>query len=128
LLSLYINGEALFIKHGDVYSVDGTIKATIKYSSNDSFISQSIIEILTLYNKIQKDNLKDPKVNHINKTSIDNNSMHRANKSKQPLFVKDKVIMPIAPKTVLESDEEEIGYDSQHKSIEKVGFDIDTSF
>lgn len=77
LLSLYIDGKELFIKHDESCSIDGTVNGRIRCSSHKKMITQSIIEIFI------------------------------SDKLKQQIF-----FMP----------------DNHSNTIEKRGFDIDTSF
>ena len=57
LLSIYVDGKELFIKHDEAFSIDGTVLGKIKCSTNDSCISQSIIKILHRTNCIEPLNI-----------------------------------------------------------------------
>lgn len=126
LLSIYVDGKELFIKHDEEFSIDGTIEGKLKCPSQKKCISQSIIEILASYNSAPTDriNAKSSSINSINKTLKDT---HRKQK-KQQLFTKDKEILSIGPTTVSKINKEENICDNQPKIIKKRGFEIDTSF
>ncbi len=126
LLSIYVDGKELFIKHDEEFSIDGTIEGKLKCSSQKKCISQTIIEILTSYNSAPTDriNAKSSSINSINKTLKDT---HRKQKNQQ-LFTKDKEILSIGPTTVSKINKEENICDNQPKIIKKRGFEIDTSF
>lgn len=129
LLSIYVDGKELFIKHDDSFSVDGTVQGKIKCSTNDSCFSQSIIKIL------HQKNCLEPLNNMLHqqtKSTPDNkpiNQRQRKTATSSNIFERERKISPITtPKKVSISDKTEILYDNQPKAIEKKGFDIDTSF
>ncbi|MBO5835026.1 MAG: hypothetical protein J6R12_03210 [Bacteroidales bacterium] len=127
LLSLYIGGKELFIKHDEACSVDGTLMGSIKCSSNNSCLFQSFIEILPSHNNIES--LTMPV--KLSKSATNNNSLGKRQRKRFPtqnLFEREKVISPIS--NTMESKIamiEDVGK-NQPKAIEKKGFDIDTSF
>lgn len=72
LLSLYIDGKELFIKHDGSYSIDGTINGRVRCSLHKKMITQSIIEIFTS-DKLKTTNLfvSDNHSNTIGKRGFD---------------------------------------------------------
>lgn len=127
LLSLYVGGKELFINHDDVCSIDGTLKGKIKCSSKNSGITQSVIEILSSQNSSghRTDNCQHTKSANNDKPS---NQRQRKKTPIQSVFGREKVIPSVtAPKEPV-TEQTEVIYDNPPKSIEKKGFDIDTSF
>lgn len=128
LLSLYVDGKELFIKHDEVFSIDGTVKGEAKCSINDSFMSQSIIKIMRPKKVIEPLNNA---VHRQVKPTTNNNTLKQGQKKTTPLqnrFGREREITPITAPKVSGAEKTEIKYDDQSKPIEKKGFDIDTSF
>lgn len=128
LLSLYIEGKELFIKHDEACSIDGTIEGKLKSSSKNNRISLSVIEILSSYDRTQgQESCVDcSTISNVKKTGKTANLPHKPNNSKHAIFGKDKDILPITLITDSRTNKKENDYQSE--SIEKRGFDIDTSF
>lgn len=128
LLSLYVGGKELFIKHDEACSIDGTLMGKIKCSSkNNCLTTQSIIDILSP----QKGT--EPLTNTYQHTKLANNDrpFSRRQKKNMPLqniFEGEKVISPIIALKDLKIDKTEVIHGNQPKAIEKKGFNIDTSF
>lgn len=128
LLSLYVDGKELFIKHDEFCSIDGVLPGKIKCSSKSSCFSQSVIEILSLQNSMESLNNithQKTKIIHDKKPA---SQRQRKTTTSPNLFERERNLSPITIPKVSTVDKTEIIYDSQPKVIEKKGFDIDTSF
>lgn len=122
VLSVYVGEKELFVKHDEYCSVDGTVNGKLKGSSNDNYLSQSIIEILSSLDRTQTRKTKDnPTKEQPSVTS------QKSKKYTQGIFEKDKDILSVVSKTDFQSDGYEVIGDNK-KIIEKKGFDIDTIF
>lgn len=128
LLSLYVGGKELFIKHDDVFSIDGTLKGKIRCSSKNSNLPQSVVEILS--SQYSSGPVTD-NCRHAKSASSDK-SLNQRQIKKAPLqnvFGREKVITPVAAPKGSRTDATEPIHDNPlPKPIEKKGFDIDTSF
>lgn len=128
LLSIYVDGKELFIKHDETFSIDGTVQGKIKCSTNGSCVSQSIIKILYQKNCLEPLN-NTP--NQRTKLTFDKkltNQRQRKTATSPNIFDREMEISPINTPKVSTNDKTEVIYDNQPKAIEKKGFDIDTSF
>lgn len=127
LLSIYVDEKELFIKHDELFSIDGTVQGKVKCSINDSCIAQSIIKILHHKNYLEPLN-NTP--NQQTKLTPNKNTNQRQRKTATSpnIFEREKEISPITAPKVSIADKTEIIHDIQPKTIEKKGFDIDTSF
>lgn len=126
-LSLYVGGKELFIKHDDTCLIDGTLTGKIKCTSKNSYIFQSIIEILCTQNSIdQSDNTERHKQSANNDS--DSGQRRRKKTSSQNVFGREKEISSITTQKESRAGIKESIYDNQPNVIEKKGFDIDASF
>lgn len=128
LLSIYVDGKELFIKHDKTFSIDGTVLGKIKCSTNDSCVSQSIIEILYQKNCLEPLNNTPNQQTNLTPNKKPTNQRQRKTATSPNIFERERGILPTTSKKVLTADKTEIIYDNQPKAIEKKGFDIDTSF
>lgn len=128
LLSIYVDGKELFIKHDETFSIDGTVQGKIKCSTNDSCVSQSIIKILYQKNCLEPlNNIADQRTK-LTSDKKPTNQRQRKTTTSPNIFEREREISPITTPKVSTSDKTEIIHDIQPKAIEKKGFDIDTSF
>lgn len=128
LLSLYVGGKEMFIKHDDLCSIDGTLQGKIKCSSKNSCFSQSVIEILSLQNSIEPLNATTHQKTKLEESNKPANKQQRVKNSPQNIFGRERDILPIREERDPKTDKPEVIHDIQPKAIEKKGFDIDTSF
>jgi hypothetical protein len=127
-LSIYVDGKELFIKHDETFSIDGTVQGKIKCSTNDSCVSQSIIKILYQKNCLEPlNNILDQRTK-LTSDKKPTNQRQRKTTTSPNIFERERGISPITTPKVSTADKTEIIHDIQPKSIEKKGFDIDTSF
>lgn len=128
LLSIYVDGKELFIKHDEAFSIDGTVQGKIKCSTKDNCISQSIIQILHQRNCFEP--LNNTLHQHTKLTPNKKSTIQRQRKTATApnLFERERNLSPVIIPKVSKADKSEIIYDNQPKAIEKKGFDIDTSF
>ena len=128
LLSIYVDGKELFIKHDETFSIDGTVQGKIKCSTNDSCVSQSIIKILYQKNCLEPlNNIPDQRTK-LTSDKKHTNQRQRKTTTSPNIFEREREISPITTPKVSTADKTEIIHDIQPKAIEKKGFDIDTSF
>lgn len=128
LLSIYVDGKELFIKHDETFSIDGTVQGKIKCSTNDSCVSQSIIKILYQKNCLEPlNNIPDQRTK-LSSDKKPTNQRQRKTTTSPNIFEREREISPITTPKVSTDDKTEIIHDIQPKAIEKKGFDIDTSF
>lgn len=127
LLSIYVDGKELFIKHDEVFSIDGTVQGKIQCSINDSCVFQSVIKILHQRNYLEPLNntLQQTKLTPEKKSA---RQQQRKTATSTNIFERERGISPITIPKLSTADKTEIIYDNQPKAIEKKGFDIDTSF
>lgn len=126
LLSVYVDGKELFIKHDEAFSIDGTIDGKLKCSSRDCMFSQSVINVLSSCAQTQAN---VPFYTNADKSSKDTVSRRKPQQRiAKPIFGRDRDDLTIAPVAVSRTDERKTVCDNQPKAIEKKGFDIDTSF
>lgn len=128
LLSIYVDGKELFIKHDEAFSIDGTVQGKIKCSTNDSCVSQSIIKILYQRNYLEPLNNTPDQRTKLTSDKKPTNLRQRKTATSPNIFERERVISPITTPKVSTVEKTEIINDNQPKSIEKRGFDIDTSF
>lgn len=128
LLSIYVDGKELFIKHDETFSIDGTVQGKIKCSTNDSCVSQSIIKILYQKNCLEPLNNTPDQRAKLTSDKKPTNQRQRKIATSPNIFEREREISPITTPKVSTADKTEIIYDNQPKAIEKKGFDIDTSF
>lgn len=128
LLSIYVDGKELFIKHDETFSIDGTVQGKIKCSTNDSCVSQSIIKILYQKNCLEPLGQTPNQPTKITPSKKPKNQQQRKTATPPNIFEREREISPITTPKVSTADKTEIIYDNQPKAIEKKGFDIDTSF
>lgn len=128
LLSIYVDGKELFIKHDETFSIDGTVQGKIKCSTNDSCVSQSIIKILYQKNCLEPLNNTPDQRTKLTSDKKPTNQRQRKIATSPNIFEREREISPITTPKVSTADKTEIIYDNQPKAIEKKGFDIDTSF
>lgn len=128
LLSIYVDGKELFIKHDETFSIDGTVQGKIKCSTNDSCVSQSIIKILYQKNCLEPLNNTPDQRTKLTSDKKPTNQRQRKIATSPNIFEREREISPITSPKVSTADKTEIIYDNQPKAIEKKGFDIDTSF
>lgn len=129
LLSIYVDGKELFIKHDEAFSIDGTVQGKIKCSKNDSCFSQSIIKIMHQKNCLEPLNNTFHQQTKLTPNNKPINQRQRTTATSPNIFERERKISPITtPKKVSIADKTEIIYDNQPKAIEKKGFDLDTSF
>ncbi len=128
LLSIYVDGKELFIKHDEMFSIDGTVQGKIKCSTNDSCVSQSIIKILYQKNCLEPLGQTPNQPTKITPSKKPKNQQQRKTATPPNIFEREREISPITTPKVSTADKTEIIYDNQPKAIEKKGFDIDTSF
>ena len=128
LLSIYVDGKELFIKHDETFSIDGTVQGKIKCTTNDSCVSQSIIKILYQKNCLEPLNNTPDQRTKLTSDKKPANQRQRKTAISPNIFEREREILPITTPKVLTADKTEIIYDIQPKAIEKKGFDIDTSF
>lgn len=128
LLSIYVDGKELFIKHDEAFSIDGTVQGKIKCSTNDSCVSQSIIKILYQKNCLEPlNNIPDQRTK-LTSDKKPTNQRQRKTTTSPNIFEREREISPITTPKVSTADKTEIIHDIQPKAIEKKGFDIDISF
>lgn len=128
LLSIYVDGKELFIKHDETFSIDGTVQGKIKCSTNDSCVSQSIIKILYQKNCLEPlNNIPDQRTKLTSDKKTTNQRQRKTTKSPN-IFEREREISPITTPKVSTVDKTEIIHDIHPQAIEKKGFDIDTSF
>lgn len=128
LLSIYVDGNELFIKHDETFSIDGTVQGKIKCTTNDSCVSQSIIKILYQKNCLEPlNNIPDQRTK-LTSDKKPTNQRQRKTTTSPNIFEREREISPITTPKVSTADKTEIIHDIQPKAIEKKGFDIDTSF
>ncbi len=128
LLSVYVDGKELFIKHDESFSIDGTLQGKIKCSTKDNCISQSIIQILHQRNCLEPLNNT---LHQQTKLTFDKKPVGQRQRKTTPspnIFERERNISPITTPKESTVDKTEIIHDNQPKAIEKKGFDIDTSF
>ena len=128
LLSIYVDGKELFIKHDETFSIGGTVQGKIKCSTNDSCVSQSIIKILYQKNCLEPLDKIPNQPTKITPSKKPKNQQQRKTAPSPNIFEREREISPITTPKVSTADKTEIIYDNQPKAIEKKGFDIDTSF
>lgn len=128
LLSIYIDGKELFIKHDEAFSIDGTVQGKIKCSTNDSCVYQSIIKILHHKNYSEPLNNTHHQQTKLIPDKKPTKQRQRKTAASPNIFEREREISPITTPKVPTIDKTEIIYDNQPKAIEKKGFDIDTSF
>ena len=128
LLSIYVDGKELFIKHDETFSIDGTVEGKIKCSINSDCISQSIIKILHQKNCIEPLNNTLRQQTKLTPDKKSTNQRQRKTATSTNIFERERGISPITTPKVSTADKTEIIHDIQPKAIEKKGFDIDTSF
>lgn len=128
LLSIYVDGNELFIKHDETFSIDGTVQGKIKCTTNDSCVSQSIIKILYQKNCLEPLNNTPDQRTKLTSDKKPTNQRQRKTSTSPNIFDREREISPITTPKVSTADKTEIIYDNQPKAIEKRGFDIDTSF
>lgn len=128
LLSIYVDGNELFIKHDETFSIDGTVQGKIKCTTNDSCVSQSIIKILYQKNCLEPLNNTPDQRTKLTSDKKPANQRQRKTATSPNIFDREREISPITTPKVLTADKTEIIHDIQPKAIEKRGFDIDTSF
>ena len=128
LLSIYVDGKELFIKHDEAFSIDGTVQGKIRCSTNDNCISQSIIQILHHTNCSESLNNAHYQQEILTLDKKPTNQRQRKTAASPNIFEREREISPITTPKVSTADKTEIIYDNQPKAIEKKGFDIDTSF
>ena len=128
LLSIYVDGKELFIKHDETFSIDGTVQGKIKCSTNDSCVSQSIIKILYQKNCLEPLNNTPDQRTKLTSDKKPTNQRQRKTTTSPNIFEREREISPITTPKVSTADKTEIIHDIQPKAIEKKGFDIDTSF
>lgn len=128
LLSIYVDGKELFIKHDETFSIDGTVEGKIKCSINSDCISQSIIKILHQKNCIEPLNNTLRQQTKLTPDKKSTNQRQRKTATSSKLFGRERDISPITIPQVSTAEKTEIIDDNQPKAIEKRGFDIDTSF
>lgn len=128
LLSIYVDGKELFIKHDETFSIDGTVEGKIKCSINSDCISQSIIKILHQKNCIEPLNNTLRQQTKLTPDKKSTNQRQRKIATSTNIFERERGISPITTPKLSTADKTEIIYDNQPKAIEKKGFDIDTSF
>jgi hypothetical protein len=128
LLSIYVDGKELFIKHDETFSIDGTVQGKIKCSTNDSCVSQSIIKILYQKNCLEPLNNIPDQRRKLTSDKKPTNQRQRKTTTSPNIFEREREISPITTPKVSTADKTEIINDIQPKAIEKKGFDIDTSF
>lgn len=128
LLSIYVDGKELFIKHDEAFSIDGTVQGKIKCSTNVSCVSQSIIKILYQKNCLEPLNNTPNQQTKLTSDKKTTNQRQRKTATSPNIFEREREISPITTPKVSIADKTEIICDNQPKAIEKKGFDIDTSF
>ena len=128
LLSIYVDGKELFIKHDETFSIDGTVQGKIKCSTNDSCVSQSIIKILYQKNCIEPLNIIPVQRTKLTSDKTPTNQRQRKTTTSPNIFEREREMSSITTPKVSTADKTEIIHDIQPKAIEKKGFDIDTSF
>lgn len=128
LLSIYVDGKELFIKHDEALSIDGTIMGKLQCSPNKGCIFQSIITIMQQQNSIEYLNNKIHQQAKLTFDKKSTNQRQRKIVTSPNIFEREREISPITTPKVSTADKTEITYDNQPKAIEKKGFDIDTSF
>lgn len=129
LLSIYVDGKELFIKHDEAFSIDGTVQGKIRCSTNDNCISLSIIQILHHINCSESlSNTPHQQTELIPDKKQTTNQRQRKTTISPNIFEREREISPITTPKKSTADKTEIIYDNQPKAIEKKGFDIDTSF
>lgn len=144
LLTAYVDARKVFVKHDESYSVYGDINGRIKVSSANDAITQSVIEILSPYRtSVSKETSTPLSIEkagdsiEVKKPEVKPLEIKKPQKTtKKPakgLFEKDRVILTITPKA--DSDNNDTNPEKrlpqpeeQPLSIEKKGFEIDTSF
>lgn len=131
VLSVYVDGKELFVKHDEKYSIDGTVKGKFKASVIENKFQQSLIEILTQVKRVQEvitTNHQPISPNKTDKTPP--KQKDRTNKRPKNIFERDRDIITIIPKTEPKTNvEDDKNINSPNiKIIEKKGFEIDTSF
>ena len=128
LLSIYVDGKELFIKHDETFSIDGTVQGKIKCSTNDSCVSQSIIKILHHKNYSEPLNNTPHQQTKLIPDTKPTNQRQMKPAASPNIFEREREISPITTPKISTADKTERTYDNQPKAIEKKGFDIDTSF
>lgn len=128
LLSIYVDGNELFIKHDETFSIDGTVQGKIKCTTNDSCVSQSSIKILYQKNYLEPLNNTPDQRTKLTSDKKPTNQRQRKTATSPNIFDREREISPITTPKVLTADKTEIIHDIQPKAIEKKGFDIDVSF
>lgn len=127
LLSLYVDGNELFVKHDEAYSIDGTVRGKIRCASKNNCLTQSVIDILSSCDR-------NDSSSHISKDQRtanlwnDSNLRQRKKTPHQNIFKKEKELASVITPNKFKSGHTELIYDNKPKPIEKRGFDIDTSF
>lgn len=128
LLSIYVDGKELFIKHDEAFSIDGTVQGKIQCSIKDNCISQSIIQILHHTNCSESLNNTHYQQEILTPDKKPTNQRQRKTTTSPNIFEREREISPITTPKVSTADKTEIIHDIQPKAIEKKGFDIDVSF
>ena len=126
LLSIYVDGKELFIKHDEALSIDGTIMGKFQCSPNKGCIFQSIITIMQQQNSIEYLNNKIHQQAKLTFDKKSTNQRQRKIVTSSNIFEREREASITL--NALKVDKTEIIYDNQPKAIEKKGFDIDTSF
>lgn len=128
LVSLYIGGKELFIKHDEAYSIDGTLKGKLKCPSKNNCLSQAIIDILSSQNSIESLNKATHQPTKLPNNNRPLNLRQRKKDISQNIFEREKEILPITVPKSFKTRKADINEYNHSKTIEKKGFDIDTSF
>ena len=131
-LSLYADGKELFISHDDNYSVDGTLLPKIKSSVKEDAMTHSIIKVVSSYFK-EPTPKEQQETKEEQPTPIPIPTKRPQRKPKSPkrssgMFDLDRDVVPITPRQESEPKQPEVIVEPQPETIEKRGFEIDTSF
>lgn len=129
LLSLYIDGNELFVKHDGNHSIDGAVKCKVKHAIPVAGISQSVIEVLSSFSAVSA---------HSAATTLGRERLPLGSTPAKPavkpkrilknIFNREKEIQSVTLPDVKPQTPPVAVPANEPSKIEKKGFDIDTSF
>lgn len=133
VLSVYVDGKELFIKHDDVHTIDSTIECKIKLATNDNAISQSVIEVITtnIFNDEKKSSINEQQTQKptpvLKETGHDCKPKQTVQKTPKNIFGRDKDVI-LNPAPISNVNKIKTEDNPKNRTIEKKGFEIDTTF
>lgn len=128
LLSLYADGEDLSVIHDEAFSVEGTARGKCNCLTGDNYVLQSIIRITSSENEQFAQSLSPQQQQGI-PSNQNTTATQRPKRNKRPhIFGREENISSITQKRSSQTPTTKLTGDTGTESIEKRGFDIDTSF